>query len=110
MVISTSQTQAESVDAGSKVRHWSTEVNDVSLHVAEQGSAAGLAVLLLHSFPEMWLSWNHQMAVLAVAAVAPSPPTSMVVVLLDHLYLPKVRPLFSSVYDPCYDCLLCLVI
>lgn len=44
------------------------------------------------------------------AAVAPSPPTSAAVTLLDHLCLPKLRPLFSSVYDPCYDCLLCTVI
>lgn len=77
MVISASQTQPESVDAGNEVRHWSAEVNDVSLHVAGQGSAAGLVVLLLHGFSEMWLSWSHQMAALAPdlrGRRAPRPP------------------------------------
>ncbi|XP_047050089.1 epoxide hydrolase A-like [Lolium rigidum] len=102
----------ESVDAGGEVRHWSAEVNGISLHVAEQGPAAGPAVLLLHGFPELWLSWRHQMAAVAARgfrALAPdlrgygdsSTPTDPAaytvlhlvgdaVALLDHLRLPKV--------------------
>ncbi|KAI4988045.1 hypothetical protein ZWY2020_029675 [Hordeum vulgare] len=95
-----------------EVRHWSAEVNGVSLHVAEQGPAAGPAVLLLHGFPELWLSWRHQMAALAARGFralapdlrgygdsdAPADPAAYtmlhvvgdVVALLDHLRLPKV--------------------
>uniref|UniRef100_A0A453MTP4 AB hydrolase-1 domain-containing protein n=1 Tax=Aegilops tauschii subsp. strangulata TaxID=200361 RepID=A0A453MTP4_AEGTS len=46
-------------------RTANADVNGVSLHVAEQGPADGPAVLLLHGFPELWLSWRHQMAALA---------------------------------------------
>jgi pimeloyl-ACP methyl ester carboxylesterase len=103
----------ESVDAGGDVCHWSAEVNGVSLHVAEQGPAAGPAVLLLHGFPELWLSWRHQMAALAARGFralapdlrgygdssAPADPASYTILhlvgdavaLLDHLRLPKVR-------------------
>ncbi|CAM0951069.1 unnamed protein product [Alopecurus aequalis] len=101
-----------SVDAGGEVRHWSAEVNGVSLHVAEQGPAAGPAVLLLHGFPELWLSWRHQMAALAARGFrslapdlrgygdssAPADPASYTILhlvgdaiaLLDHLCLSKV--------------------
>ncbi|KAL6599830.1 hypothetical protein ACP70R_045481 [Stipagrostis hirtigluma subsp. patula] len=95
-----------------EVRHWNAAVNGVSLHVAEQGPTAGPAVLLLHGFPELWLSWRHQMAALAARgfrALAPDlrgygdsdvPADPAVytifdivgdlVALLDHLRLPKV--------------------
>ncbi|KQJ91177.1 hypothetical protein BRADI_4g36120v3 [Brachypodium distachyon] len=48
-----------------EVRHWTASVNGITLHVAEQGPATGPAVLLLHGFPELWLSWRHQMSALA---------------------------------------------
>ncbi|XP_037449431.1 epoxide hydrolase A-like [Triticum dicoccoides] len=94
------------------VRHWHADVNGVSLHVAEQGPADGPAVLLLHGFPELWLSWRHQMAALAARGFralapdlrgfgdssAPADPAAYtilhvvgdVVALLDHLRLTKV--------------------
>ncbi|VAI41770.1 unnamed protein product [Triticum turgidum subsp. durum] len=94
------------------VRHWHADVNGVSLHVAEQGPADGPAVLLLHGFPELWLSWRHQMATLAARGFralapdlrgfgdssAPADPAAYtilhvvgdVVTLLDHLRLTKV--------------------
>ncbi|KQK20255.1 uncharacterized protein LOC100841972 [Brachypodium distachyon] len=94
-----------------EVRHWTAAVNGISLHVAEQGPTTGPAVLLLHGFPELWLSWRHQMSALAARgyrALAPdlrgygdseSPaggPAAYtmlhvvgdVVALLDHLRLP----------------------
>uniref|UniRef100_A0ACD5XV43 Uncharacterized protein n=1 Tax=Avena sativa TaxID=4498 RepID=A0ACD5XV43_AVESA len=102
----------ESIDAASEVRHWTAEVNGVSLHVAEQGAAAGPAVLLLHGFPELWLSWRHQMAALAARGFralapdlrgygdssAPADPAAYTILhvvgdavaLLDHLSVPKV--------------------
>lgn len=95
-----------------EVRHWKADVNGISLHVAEQGPAAGPAVLLLHGFPELWLSWRHQMAALsgrgfrALApdlrgygdSSAPADPAAYsmfhivgdIIALLDHLRLPKV--------------------
>ncbi|KAK3140341.1 hypothetical protein QOZ80_5AG0399590 [Eleusine coracana subsp. coracana] len=95
-----------------EVRHWNADVNGVSLHVAEQGPADGPAVLLLHGFPELWLSWRHQMSALAVRGFralapdlrgygdssSPAEPAAYsifhivgdVVALLDHLRLPKV--------------------
>lgn len=93
------------------MRHWNADVNGLSLHVAEQGPAAGPAVLLLHGFPELWLSWRHQMAARGFRALAPdlrglgdsgapADPAAYtvlhvvgdVVALLDHLRLTKVRP------------------
>jgi pimeloyl-ACP methyl ester carboxylesterase len=47
------------------VRHWNAGVNGISLHVPEQGPTAGPALLLLHGFPELWLSWRHQMVAIA---------------------------------------------
>ncbi|KAL6846874.1 hypothetical protein ACP4OV_022727 [Aristida adscensionis] len=95
-----------------EVRHWNADVNGVSLHVAEQGPAAGPPVLLLHGFPELWLSWRHQMAALAARGFralapdlrgygdsgAPADPAAYtifhvvgdIVALLDHLRLPEV--------------------
>jgi pimeloyl-ACP methyl ester carboxylesterase len=99
-----------------EVRHWNAEVNGVSIHVAEQGPADGTVVLLLHGFPELWLSWRHQMAALAARGFralapdlrgygdssAPADPAAYtifhivgdVVALLDHLQLTKVPPVF----------------
>ncbi|NP_001152729.2 uncharacterized protein LOC100286370 [Zea mays] len=99
------------MDAG-EVRHWNADVNGVSIHVAERGPEDGPAVLLLHGFPELWLSWRHQMAALAARGFralapdlrgygdssAPSDPAAYsifhivgdVVALLDHLQLTKV--------------------
>jgi pimeloyl-ACP methyl ester carboxylesterase len=104
-------------EATAEVRHWTADVNGISLHVAERGPADGPAVLLIHGFPELWLSWRHQMAALATRgfrALAPdlrgygdsSVPTDPaaysilhivgdLVALLDHLRLSKV-PFFSS--------------
>ncbi|KAF0914496.1 hypothetical protein E2562_028975 [Oryza meyeriana var. granulata] len=95
-----------------EVRHWNAHVNGITLHVAEQGPADGPAVLLIHGFPQLWLSWRHQMAALAARgfrALAPdlrgygdsSVPDDPavytilhivgdVVALLNHLGLPKV--------------------
>ncbi|CAN6335259.1 unnamed protein product [Urochloa humidicola] len=95
-----------------EVRHWNAAVNGVSIHVAEQGPADGTVVLLFHGFPELWLSWRHQMAALAARGFravapdlrgygdssAPADPAAYtmfhivgdVVGLLDHLQLTKV--------------------
>ncbi|GJN35627.1 hypothetical protein PR202_gb24421 [Eleusine coracana subsp. coracana] len=95
-----------------EVRHWNAAVNDISVHVAEQGSVDGPAVLLLHGFPELWLSWRHQMRALAARGFraiapdlrgygdsdAPTDPAAYsvfhivgdIVALLNHLGLPKV--------------------
>jgi pimeloyl-ACP methyl ester carboxylesterase len=102
-----------------EVRHWNAEVNGVSIHVAEQGPADAKVVLLLHGFPELWLSWRHQMAALAARGFralapdlrgygdssAPADPAAYtifhivgdVVALLDHLQLTKVPPFFFSI-------------
>jgi predicted alpha/beta-fold hydrolase len=96
------------------VRHWNADVNGISLHVAEQGPASGPVVLLLHGFPELWLSWRHQMVALAARGFralapdlrgygdssAPADPAAYsifhivgdIVALLDHLRVPKVTP------------------
>ncbi|KAL6846875.1 hypothetical protein ACP4OV_022728 [Aristida adscensionis] len=95
-----------------EVRHWNADVNGILLHVAEQGPAAGPPVLLLHGFPELWLSWRHQMAALAAGGFralapdlrgygdsgVPADPAAYtifhivgdIVGLLNHLRLPKV--------------------
>jgi pimeloyl-ACP methyl ester carboxylesterase len=46
------------------VVHRSVEANGLRFHVAECGAGDRLA-LLLHGFPELWLSWRHQMPLLA---------------------------------------------
>ncbi len=46
-------------------RHRDVELDDVSIHVVEQGS--GPLVLLVHGFPETSYSWRHQLPVLAEA-------------------------------------------
>ncbi|KAJ3687136.1 hypothetical protein LUZ61_016300 [Rhynchospora tenuis] len=57
-----------------EVRHRQVATNGITMHVAEQGDPSGPPVLLLHGFPELWLSWRHQMAALAAngfRAIAP---------------------------------------
>lgn len=46
------------------VRHRFVEANRIRFHVAECGEGERLA-LCLHGFPELWLSWRHQMPLLA---------------------------------------------
>ncbi|KAJ1691787.1 hypothetical protein LUZ63_015942 [Rhynchospora breviuscula] len=58
----------------SEVRHRQVATNRITMHVAEQGDLSAPPVLLLHGFPELWLSWRHQMAALAAngyRAIAP---------------------------------------
>jgi pimeloyl-ACP methyl ester carboxylesterase len=55
-----------------EVQHQFVTVNSVRLHVASAGK--GPLVLLCHGWPELWLSWRHQLPALASAgfrAVAP---------------------------------------
>ncbi|MGW0737816.1 alpha/beta fold hydrolase [Streptomyces sp. NPDC002851] len=47
------------------VEHSTIDVNDVRLHIAEEGQ--GPLVVLLHGFPESWHSWRHQFGPLADA-------------------------------------------
>jgi soluble epoxide hydrolase/lipid-phosphate phosphatase len=87
--------------------HDQFEINDISMHVAQQGT--GPAVILVHGFPELWFSWRRQLPALAGAglrAIAPdmrgygdttAPPRiddytlenicADLVALLDHLEL-----------------------
>jgi pimeloyl-ACP methyl ester carboxylesterase len=48
-----------------ELRHHTLNVNDIHVHVAEQGS--GPLVLLVHGWPELGLSWRHQIPALAAA-------------------------------------------
>lgn len=51
-----------------EVEHAQVPVGDgIELHVASAGPADGPPVLLLHGFPELWLSWRHQLGPLADA-------------------------------------------
>ncbi|MFH0725571.1 MAG: alpha/beta hydrolase [Pseudomonadota bacterium] len=45
------------------------EVNRIRLHYVEAG--AGPAVIFCHGFPELWLSWRHQIPALAAAGYRP---------------------------------------
>ncbi|KAJ4782845.1 alpha/beta-Hydrolases superfamily protein [Rhynchospora pubera] len=61
-------------EKSSEVRHRQVTTNGITMHVAEQGDLSAPPVLLLHGFPELWLSWRHQMAALAAngyRAIAP---------------------------------------
>src|SRR5258706_11332945 len=54
------------------VAHRMVDIGDVRLHCAEMGQ--GPLVLLLHGFPECWVTWRNQLPALAAAgfrAVAP---------------------------------------
>ena len=44
--------------------HREVEANGLRFHVAECGDGDRLA-LCLHGFPELWISWRHQMPLLA---------------------------------------------
>lgn len=56
-----------------QLQHRQIQVNDLSLHIAEQGPEQDLGkgmaplVILIHGFPESWYSWRHQIPVLAEA-------------------------------------------
>lgn len=52
------------VDLGA---HTFVETNGIRLHVVQAGPASGPLVILLHGFPEFWLSWRRQMRALAAA-------------------------------------------
>ena len=53
----------DATDFGSP-RHRFVEANGLRFHVAECGEGDRLA-LCLHGFPELWISWRHQMPLLA---------------------------------------------
>lgn len=56
------------------VEHAQVQAGEVRLHCASMGPADGPLVLLLHGFPECWVTWRHQLPALAAAgfrAVAP---------------------------------------
>lgn len=46
------------------IRHRFVHANDLRFHVAECGEGDRLA-LCLHGFPDLWLSWRHQLPLLA---------------------------------------------
>jgi len=45
--------------------HKSAMINDLNFHYIEAGE--GPLVVLLHGFPEFWLSWRHQIPALVAA-------------------------------------------
>jgi pimeloyl-ACP methyl ester carboxylesterase len=56
------------------VEHFHVQAGAVRLHCAAMGPADGPLVVLLHGFPECWITWRHQLPALAAAgfrAVAP---------------------------------------
>ena len=58
----------------SGVEHFTANAGEVRLHCAATGPRDGPLVVLLHGFPECWISWRHQLPALAAAgfrAVAP---------------------------------------
>jgi pimeloyl-ACP methyl ester carboxylesterase len=48
-----------------EIKHHFVAVNGIRLHVAEQGQ--GPLVLFCHGWPELWNSWQHQLAAVAAA-------------------------------------------
>jgi epoxide hydrolase 4 len=50
-----------------RLRHTTSEVNGIRLHVIEAGPPDGPPVVLLHGFPEFWYGWKHQIGPLADA-------------------------------------------
>jgi pimeloyl-ACP methyl ester carboxylesterase len=56
------------------IEHSQIQAGEVRLHCASMGPADGPLVVLLHGFPECWVTWRHQLPALAAAgfrAVAP---------------------------------------
>src|SRR2546421_8494112 len=56
------------------IEHFAADAGEVRLHCAAAGPRDGPLVVLLHGFPECWISWRHQLPTLAAAgfrAVAP---------------------------------------
>lgn len=56
------------------VEHFQVQAGEVRLHCAALGPRDGPLVLLLHGFPECWVTWRNQLPALAAAgfrAVAP---------------------------------------
>jgi pimeloyl-ACP methyl ester carboxylesterase len=56
------------------IEHFEANAGEVRLHCAAMGPHDGPLVVLLHGFPECWISWRHQLPALAAAgfrAVAP---------------------------------------
>ena len=56
------------------IEHLHLQAGEVRLHCAALGPADGPLVVLLHGFPECWVSWRYQLPALAAAglrAVAP---------------------------------------
>src|SRR3954467_6217302 len=52
--------------------HRDVSANGIRMHVAEAGT--GPLVVLLHSFPEFWWAWRHQLTGLAEAGCRVVPP------------------------------------
>jgi pimeloyl-ACP methyl ester carboxylesterase len=50
-----------------EIKHTFVETQGVKLHVAQAGSETGPLVLLLHGFPESWMTWKDVMKPLAEA-------------------------------------------
>lgn len=58
----------------SGIEHFDVQAGEVRLHCAAMGPEDGPLVLLLHGFPECWVTWRAQLPALAAAgfrAVAP---------------------------------------
>ena len=56
------------------IEHFDIQAGEVRLHCAAMGPRDGPLVVLLHGFPECWVTWRNQLPALAAAgfrAVAP---------------------------------------
>jgi len=57
-----------------RIEHFFVQAGEVRLHCAAMGPQTGPLVVLLHGFPECWVTWRNQLPALAAAgfrAVAP---------------------------------------
>lgn len=73
----TGQIDAAALVREVEVRERRVELGPTWLNVAEAGDPDGPPVLLLHGFPEFWLSWRHQIPALVEAGfrvIAPDLP------------------------------------